>query len=116
MSWDREKERKAGKAMTIGTSIFGIVFLIIWTLIAPSFMKLFGLAGLAMMIYRLYVMIQLSNEDKKPNSQTEIDPWDRPAISDTPQHSTDPNGFCPYCGSAVQSEFQFCPKCGRRLN
>ena len=115
MAWDREKEKKAAKKMTIGSSIFGIVFLIIWTLIAPSFMKLFGLAGLAMMVYRLYVMLQLSKEDKKDTPKPEIEPWDRPAIQEPPTQERPTGGFCPYCGSTVAADFQFCPKCGRRL-
>ena len=115
MRWDWDKERKAAKNMTIGSCIFGIVFMVIWTAIAPSFMKLFGLGGLAMMIYRLYVMLQLSKEEEKKPPK-ELDPWDRPAISDTPrQNPSGETGFCPYCGRNVEESFDFCPKCGRRL-
>jgi len=116
MGHDWDKERKAAKGMSIGSCIFGIVFLVFWTAIAPSFMKLFGLGGLAMMIYRLYVLIQLSREEEtKPAKEPE--PWDRPAISDTPRHTapTGETGFCPYCGQKVEADFEFCPKCGRRL-
>ena len=113
MAKDWDKERKAAKNMSIGASIFGIVFLLVWTAIAPSFMKLFGLAGLAMMIYRLYVLLQLSKEEKQ---QKETDPWDRPAASEKPSQEPIPsgNGFCPYCGQKVAETFAFCPKGGRR--
>ena len=116
MAWDRDKEKKAAKNMSIGSCIFGIVFLIVWCSLAPSFMKLFGLAGLAMMIYRLYVTIQMTKDDKKALPQTKVDPWDRPAISDVPRQEPSSSGFCPYCGSSVQADFEFCPKCGRRLS
>lgn len=119
MSWDRDKERKAARNMSIGSCVFGIVFLLIWTAVAPSFMKLFGLAGLAMMLYRLYVTIQLTKDGKKAPPQKELDPWDRPAIHEEPRQdsaNSGSNGCCPYCGSSVQAEFEFCPKCGRRLN
>lgn len=98
--------------MSIASCVFGIVFLLIWCSVAPSFMKLFGLAGLGLMIYRLYVCIQLNKEEKKPR---EIDPWERPSISEAPrQDSTASGGFCPYCGGSVKEDFDFCPKCGRR--
>lgn len=32
--------------------------------------------------------------------------------------STEPcdgNAFCPYCGAATQRDFEFCPKCGKKL-
>ena len=112
MGRDWDKERKAAKNMTIGSCIFGIVFMVIWTAIAPSFMKLFGLGGLAMMVYRLYVMLQLSREEKDQPR-----PEDRPAISGTPrQTASGESAFCPYCGRAVEETFDFCPKCGRRLS
>ena len=116
MDWNRDKERKAARNMSIGSCIFGIVFLLIWTAVAPSFMKLFGLAGLALMVYRLYVTIQLTKDDKK-KPQKELDPWDRPAISEIPRQeaSGGADGFCPYCGRKIEQDFEFCPKCGRRL-
>ena len=57
MSWDRESERKAGKSMAIGGSVFGIVFILIWCITAASMgagiMLLFGLPMLGFMIFRL---------------------------------------------------------------
>lgn len=115
MAWDREKEKKAGKAMTIGSSIFGTVFAVFWCIMAASmgawFMLIFGIPFVGMMLYRLYVCIQYSKEEKP--GQKEADPWDRP----TPPASRPGSGasFCPYCGGDAQEGFAFCPKCGRRL-
>jgi len=118
MAWDREKEKKAGKAMTIGSCIYGVVFSLVWNALAVSmganFMLLFGIPFLIFMVYRLYVCIQIAKEDKKPQSK-EIEPWDLPAVSPPRQTGSHESRFCPYCGAAVQSDFQFCPKCGRRL-
>lgn len=119
MSWDRDKERKAGKAMSVGSSVFGLIFAIAWCVIAVSmgagFMLIFGLPFVGMMGYRLYVLLQVSKEE--PGKGKPSEPWDRP--DSTPRaptgNSTAGNGFCPYCGSAVQTDFEFCPKCGRRL-
>ena len=115
MAWDREKERKAGKAMSLGSSIFGLVFAIFWCVMAASsggwFMLIFGIPFVGMMIYRLYVISQYAKEDKPK----EVDPWERPAVESgsTPPQSGG-NGFCPYCGAAIQPDFEYCPKCGRR--
>ena len=120
MVWDREKEKKAGKAMTIGSCIYGVVFSVVWNILAVSmgagFMLLFGIPFLIFMVYRLYVCIQIAKEDKK-SPQKELDPWERPAISQTARQEPDnsSNSFCPYCGTTLQSDFRFCPKCGRWL-
>ncbi len=114
MAWDREKERKAGKTMTIGSSIFGIVFVIVWCILAVSmgawFMLLFGLPMLGMMIYRLAMILQLSKEEKKPPQESE--PWDRPP--ELPKQNSG-SKFCPYCGRPLQEAFSYCPDCGRKL-
>ena len=115
MAWDREKERKAGKAMSIGSSVFGLIFAIFWCIAAASmgagFMLIFGIPFVGMMIYRLYVISQYAKDDK-PKEQ---DPWDQP-VRETRSTSTvaSGNGFCPYCGSAIQPDFEYCPKCGRK--
>ena len=113
MAWDREKERKAGKALHLGSSIFGLVFAIFWCVMALSmgagFMLLFGIPFVGMMIYRLYVISQFAKEDK-PKEQ---DPWDLPK-AEPDKASGSGNPFCPYCGQSLEPAFEFCPKCGRR--
>ncbi len=115
MAWDREKEKKAGKAMTVGSSVFGVVFSVFWCIMAAAmggwFMLFFGIPFTGMMIYRLYVCLQYAREEKKEPSHKEADPWDRPA----PQSTQSGNGYCPYCGAPAQEGFAYCPKCGRKL-
>ncbi|MBQ8833703.1 MAG: zinc ribbon domain-containing protein [Oscillospiraceae bacterium] len=119
MAWDREKEKKAGKAMTIGSSIFGTVFAIFWCVMAASmgawFMLIFGIPFVGMMVYRLYICIQYSKGDNNKAPQKEADLWDRPAAQTTYTQPTIDSKFCPYCGAPTQDGFEFCPKCGRRL-
>ena len=114
MSWNRDSERKAGKTMTIGGCIFGLVFSIFWCIMAVSmgagFMLIFGIPFVGMMIYRLYVLLQMSQKEEPPKAS---DPWDRPAKA--PRKDCAAGGYCPYCGSAVEESFVFCPKCGRKL-
>ena len=113
MAWNREKEKKAGKAMAIGSSIYGLVFSIAWCCIAAAmgakFMLVFGIPFAIFMGYRLYVMLQYTKEDSSSQSK-EVEPWDRPAADST----TKANGFCPYCGRAVEESFRYCPTCGRK--
>ena len=116
MDWDREKERRAGKVVGIGSSVYAVIFALVWNVLAAAmgayFMLIFGLPFLGFMIFRLVVLLKKS----KPKSQ---DPWEqaeapRSYTSYTPERSAG-NGFCPYCGGEVKPEFAFCPKCGRRL-
>lgn len=121
MAWDRDKERKAGKAMTMGSCVFGLIFSIFWCVAAASmgawFMLIFGIPFVGMMIYRLYVISQYAKEDEKKPLPKEADPWERPISQSVPQQENTARGegkFCPYCGGGIQDGFEFCPKCGRR--
>ena len=111
MSWDRESERKAGKSMAIGGSVFGIVFILLWCITAASMgagiMLIFGLPMLGFMIFRLKVLLQKSRAEEKP-----AEPWEQPADREPSQNRN--QGACPYCGSKMETEFVFCPQCGRR--
>ena len=114
MGWDREKERKAGRAVGIGGSIYGIVFMVIWCGIAAAmgagFMLIFGLPMLGFMIFRTVVMV------KKSKAEKEKEPWEQPDSPRDPCESrTRQDGFCPYCGRQLSDDFTFCPACGRRL-
>ena len=119
MSWDRDKEKKAGKAMTMSSLVFGLIFSIFWCVMAVSigawFMLFFGVPFVGMMAYRLYVFRQIAKENEKKEQQKHADPWDRPAVTDEPRQGHTGSGFCPYCGGGIQEGFVFCPKCGRRL-
>ena len=117
MNWDREKEKKAGKAYHLGFSVFGLVFAVFWCIAAASmgagFMLIFGIPFVGLMAFRL-VMISKHGESKsKSQVGKETDPWDRP--QQPTQTGEGENGFCPYCGSSVEERFVYCPKCGRKL-
>lgn len=114
MEWDRNKEKKAGKAMHLSGCIYGLLFSLFWCGIVlwqgAYIMLIPGLFFVGMMAARLYACIQYTKSGKEsPRRQQETDPWERPAAS------TDPSaGYCPYCGRTIQEDFEFCPKCGRR--
>ena len=111
MNWDRDKERKAGKTWHLGTSVVALIFGIFWCLAALSmgagFMLIFGIPFVGLLAYRLIMVIKFGQEKPKQPPQQEVDPWER-------QEKPVGNGFCPYCGNAVEESFEYCPKCGRK--
>lgn len=115
MGWNREEERKAGKALTIGGCVYGLIFSMVWCLIALSMdagiMLLFGVPFAVFMGYRLVICVRMARGEKKNSGPEE--PWNRPAPPEISQPAHR-GGFCPYCGSAVQADFAYCPKCGRK--
>ena len=117
MNWDREQEKKAGKAFHLGFSVFGIVFAVVWCIAAVSmgagFMLIFGLPFVALMVFRLVVIRKHSGGSSKSKTTQYEDPWECP--QPTAQGSEQKNGYCPYCGSSVEESFSYCPKCGRSL-
>ena len=112
MNWNRDEERKAGKAWHLGASVVALIFGIFWCLAAlamgAGFMLIFGIPFVGLLAYRLVMVIKFG--DRKPNQppRQEMDPWEQRA-------KPVGNGFCPYCGSAVEESFEYCPKCGRKL-
>ena len=112
MDWDREKERKAGKAWHMGASVVALIFGIFWCLAALSmgagFMLIFGIPVVGLMVYRLVMVAKYGDKRTEQPPRQEEDPWER-------QEKTAVNGFCPYCGSSVEESFEYCPKCGRKL-
>ena len=118
MSWDREKEKKAGKAYHLGFSVFGLVFAIFWCIAAASmgagFMLIFGIPFVGLMAFRLVMISKHGEEAPKQPPRQETDPWEQ-QVPPRREH-TNGNGYCPYCGSFVSESFEYCPKCGRKLN
>lgn len=112
MNWDRDKERKAGKAWHLGGAVVALIFGIFWCLTALSmgagFMLIFGIPFVGLLAFRLVMVMKHGEEKPKQPPRQEIDPWKR-------QEKPAGNGFCPYCGSAVEESFEYCPKCGRKL-
>ncbi len=111
MEDSRSRRRKAGRVVGIGSSIYGIVFLIIWCTIAAGmgawFMLIFGIPVLGLMIFRLFYLLCKTKEPPK-------EPWEQPDRENRSQPRSAGNGFCPHCGRALDENFTFCPHCGRR--
>lgn len=112
MAWDREKERKAAKAWHKGMSLVAVIFGVLWCVAALSMgagiMLIFGIPFVGLLIYRLVMVSRYGEEERNVSARHETAPWE-------PQGRPAENGFCPYCGSAVDASFDYCPKCGRKL-
>lgn len=119
MNWDRETERKAGKAYHLGSSLFGILFAVVWCIIAASMgawpMLLFGIPFVGLMVFRTVMGMKQLNAKTGKTPPVEQEPWERPAESQRPV-SEQQNGFCLYCGSSLEESYVFCPYCGRKRN
>lgn len=119
MKWDRDQERKAGKAAYIGFSVFGLLFLCLWCAVVMKigawFMLLFAIPMVGILIYRLYLGLRNGKDDPKRNQSKEADPWGRSPVQPPKLEDAAKRGrFCPYCGSGIEEAFTFCPTCGRR--
>lgn len=99
------------------SSIFGVIFGLIWTVgafaltgragILGLLFPLFGLCFVGLGIYRCvllyqslrggdsFTLLEIQDEEKAPSSGS--------------------GKFCPNCGQEVQEDLRFCPGCGRRL-
>lgn len=121
-------------------SIFTVLFMLYWTASAiksgaPIIFWAFGLLGLYTTVrgaINQYRKLKNSKNGGQYSQYTDYrsaggtDPWDRNFRSDVQQDAdgyitesypvpgTSAN-FCPYCGSQVKSDHDFCKNCGRQL-
>ncbi len=110
--------------------IFVIIFGVFWTVMAFSMV---GSSGGGLIIFPLFgimfIVIGIANTVYNfknatgknrfstfdiVDSSEESDPFDRFIDNEKPQQK-EGSRFCPYCGTAVEGEFSFCPKCGKDL-
>ena len=127
MRTDRDQERKAAKAMGVAVSVFSIIFVMIWCVAAASmgawFMLLFAIPIIGILVSRLVFMLRLAKKDPwdipqgytrdfSSTHRTVEDVFERAANGDAGRSSP---RFCHNCNFWMDSDFQFCPKCGRRI-
>ena len=114
--------------MSGAVGIFMIGFGIVWTIIAGSAfppMAIFGIlwTGIAVVI----TVYNFKNATRKNrysqfdivDSEEEPDPlngrFGKAFEKDSPEKSDGESRFCPYCGNAVEGDFEYCNKCGKKL-
>lgn len=114
----------------IAAALFGVFWCIAAAAMGAWFMIPFGLIFIGMAVYGAkydyhnatsedrYSIIDIVNEDE------EIDPLNEKygrkvsanqAIREERKETGTSVAYCPYCGTSVDSIFDFCPKCGKEL-
>ena len=97
-------------------SVFAVIFGIVWTIMAARM-------GAPAAAYNYknatgknrYSSFDITDEGEEP------DPLEQrfggtEYRDDTAQKSSfTTSSFCPYCGKGVDGDFEYCPKCGKRL-
>jgi len=111
----------------IGAALFGVFWCIVAGTIGAWFMIPFGLIFVGMAIYSvIYNYHNVTSENRYSvfdivDEFEETDPLNEKygkkastnkTISENKGTSV---AYCPYCGTQVDSEFDFCPKCGKHL-
>lgn len=117
-----------GPSMMSGVvGIFMIGFGIIWTVIAAQASGIFALFGVLWTCIAIAITVyNFKNATGKnrysaydiTDSNEEPDPFNQRfgnAQEATPKQNDVDNKFCPYCGTAVQGDFEFCNNCGKKL-
>ena len=110
--------------------IIVIVFGIFWTIMAasmgaPIFFPIFGvifvIAGIAQAVYHFhnatgknrYSSFDITEDGEEPDPLEQRFSSQQP--DSQPSQSAEDAAFCPYCGTKVESGYEFCPKCGKKL-
>lgn len=132
------KPGRGPSMMSAAASVFVAIFGVIWTVIACSigggpiaifgiFFVLFALASAAYNFMNATRKNRFSSFDITDQNE-EADPLnlrfsgqdnratDQNADPHTnAQNKTGKSNFCPYCGNAVEADFQYCNYCGKKL-
>lgn len=121
------KPGRGPSAMNAMGSVVAVVFGVIWTAMAaamgaPFFFPLFGVVFIIMgIVQAVYHFKNATGKDRFSQwditeNGEESDPLnDYFGQQQEPTESKTGDGFCPYCGAAVEGGYRFCPKCGREL-
>mgnify|MGYP000088412714 CR=1 FL=1 len=112
------------------------VFGVIWTVLAvsmgaPPIFPLFGvvfiLAALGGAVYNFYnaagrhriSSFDITARGEEPDPIAKAMGYDRPVAADSPPAAAGPRKYpgeyCPFCGTRVGADFDYCPKCGKDI-
>lgn len=117
-----------GGIMSIAAAVFGII----WTGLAASMgagpFALFGIVFIAIAVFNAvynfknatgenrYSMYDITDHGEEPDPLNERFGSNSPANADAQQQRNGKESrFCPYCGTALQSDFVYCNSCGKKL-
>lgn len=121
------KPGRGPSGMSFLGSVVAIVFCIGWTILvvkmgAPVLFALFGICciGLAIVqaVYHYknatgknrYSVFDITEDGEEPDP---LQPRRTPEAPSAPPSA--PGGYCPYCGAALEADYAFCRRCGKKL-
>lgn len=116
-------------------SVIGMIFAVFWTITAasmgaPIIFPVFGIGFIILMITELVKNVHnFTNKNRYSefdivDSTEEPDPWNEQFLEEDKgtypaedENAGAPRGgmYCPYCGTEQAPDFEYCPKCGRKL-
>ena len=109
-------------------SLFVGCFGVVWTIAAygmgGGLFALFGVIFVATAVVMAVFHFKNATGKNRYSSfdvvdgREEPDPWDERYGEEKRQpenRAYNENAFCPYCGTPVEEDFEFCRKCGRKL-
>lgn len=113
-----------GGVMSVLVGLFGVVWTIIAATMGGGLFALFGVIFIAVAVVQAvynfknatgknrYSSFDITDGDEEP------DPWNECfGNSQTYTSMNEDRGskYCPYCGTAVKSDFEYCNNCGKKL-
>ena len=113
-----------GGVMSLFVGCFGVVWTIAAYAMGGGLFALFGVIFVATAVVMAVFHFKNATGKSRYSSfdivdgHEEIDPWNARFGEEERQlenRSYTENAFCPYCGTPVEADFEFCRKCGRKL-
>ena len=106
--------------MSIATSIFVLIFAIVWTAIAAHaapFMAFFGIFFIGFAIARIVMTVNhATGRDRRiSDDHSEEQVENRYAKPENTEQKNTAQAYCPSCGAKVGVDFLYCGECGRKL-
>ena len=117
-----------GPSMMNGiVGIFMIAFGILWTVLVAKVNTIFAIFGI---LWTVMAVVRTVYSFKNATGKNRYSAYDITECneepdsfnehfgnqeSDTQRKNNVDNKFCPYCGTAVESDFEFCNNCGKKL-
>lgn len=113
-----------GGIMSIFVGLFGVV----WTILAASMgggiFALFGIIFIAVAVVQAIYNFKNATDKNRYSAFDITDGSEEPdplnerfgnTQSGAQKNDDTDNKFCPYCGTPVAEDFEFCNKCGKKL-
>ena len=103
-------------------SVAVVIFGVIWTIAAasmgaPIFFPLFGIVFIVLGIAQaIYQFKNATSENRFSTFDITTDEEEPDPLNKRFGKKSEAANFCPYCGSKMESDHQFCKQCGKKIS